>query len=400
MDYKTKNKTPRRDEENYKEIEAFEDFELINNAFYEMGIRTKKFKELEKKYAYCENLSNEIKNNINLDYPSEYTQPEDFINDKDKPFIIEKKSAEENFEEALKRYEDNYLKVHNNEFYELLALDFDEFKEKMQITSFNNEENECLIEHYNWITDFLFIIPQIIKKDLYIDFFDYYYKDEKRDSKTGIEYDESIATSLYIKREYKETYYIETIIDEDNDNITRNLYPLTKRKLLTDHVLRFSSNHLILYRQAIKLLEKFFKVIEVKIKKQLTLADAFFCYDYYKFRLEEVEQENKKREKENLENIILQEAISNIKKINDDIYLTNQQKAKDRIPYEEIIQHEELNPLDVPSINKTSKHYIFKETKFKESSISSGTAYNYYTWIKPYIDDIEYIDIINSKQLF
>lgn len=54
------------------------------------------------------------------------------------------------------------------------------------------------------------------------------------------------------------------------------MYPLTKRKLFTDHILRFSSNHLIFYKEAIKLLEDFFKMKEMKIKKQKALADAFF----------------------------------------------------------------------------------------------------------------------------
>ncbi len=423
MGYKQKERIPRRDDEIYKEIENFKDFELINNVFYEMAIRTKKFKELEKKFEYCERLHKKIDENINK-AQLETIPSKDFTNNENNttiiegidlyPFsskIIEQKSEKDNFEEALKRYEKDPLEKLDREQQKIFKLDFNDFKNviknKLKIENTNDEiedldfkycNNNVLIEYFNWLYDFVLVIPEIIKKELYIDFLLYYYKENEE--RNDEEYEESPSTSLYIKREYKGTYYIETTIDDDNNKITRNLYPLTKRKLLTDHILKFSSNHLILHKQVIKFLEDFFKIIEVKIKKQMALADTFFCYDYYKFRVEEVEQENKKREEENLENVILEEAINNIKKINDDRYLTDQQKAKDRIPYEEIIQHEKLKPLNVPSINKTSKHYIFKETKFKESFISSGTAYNYYTWIKPYIDDIKYINIINSEQLF
>ncbi|WP_122893443.1 hypothetical protein [Arcobacter peruensis] len=399
MDYKTKKKIPKRDENKYKEIEDFKDFELVNNAFYEMGIRTKRFKELEKKYVYCENLYTKIYKYINWDKPLENIESGDFSNDEDIIYTIVNKSAKENFEEALKKYAKDSLEIHNEEMFKLLELDFEQFKKEIQITSLENKENDKLIESYCWIEDLSFIIPKIIKKDLYIDFFEYYNEEEETDPKIGVEYEESSATSLYKKYEYKKTYYIETIIDDDNNKITRSLYPLTKRKLLTDHVLKFSSNHLILHKQVIKFLEDFFKVIEVKIKKQTALADAFFCYDYYKFRVEEVEQENKKREKENLENTILQEAKDSIEKIDRDTYSTYQQKAEERIPYKETIQYEELKPLKKPTIRKGPNH-IFDESNFKKSNIKPGTAYNYYDWIKPYIDNNEYINIINSEQLF
>ncbi|WP_419774658.1 hypothetical protein [Halarcobacter sp.] len=394
MGYKIR--IPKRDDNEYKEIEQFEEFELINNAFYEVGIRTNKFRELKRKYVYCRYLSNKINKKIKWDEPLENNQSEYFKNDEETTSFYIKKSPKENFEEAFKRYKKNSLKIQDNQQYKLLELDLENFKEKLKTIPFKNKE---LIEHYNLVLDYMYIIPEMIKKDLYIDFIAYYFKKENPSSESSTEYEESSATSLYIKREYRESYYIETIIDDDNDKITRNLYPLTKRKLLTDHVLRFSSNHLILHKQVIKFLEDFFKVIEVKIKKQTALADAFFCYDYYKSRLEEVEQENKKREKENSENIAIQEAEDNIKKIENDTYLSVHQKEKEKAQYNEVIREQELKLLNIPTINKNSKHYIFKETKFKKSGIPPGTAYNYYIWLKPYIDNNEYIKLINSEQL-
>ena len=46
MFFKLKTTKPKRDDFEYKEIENFEDFELLNNAVYEMAIRTKEVKEL------------------------------------------------------------------------------------------------------------------------------------------------------------------------------------------------------------------------------------------------------------------------------------------------------------------------------------------------------------------
>ena len=68
----------------------------------------------------------------------------------------------------------------------------------------------------------------------------------------------------------------------------------------------------------------------MKIKKQKALADAFFCYDYYNCRLEEVAKKNKNLQNKNLENVILQEAIENILLINNNTLLTDQQKKKER----------------------------------------------------------------------
>lgn len=412
MDYKQKKRIPRRDDDIYKEIENFEDFEIINNTFYEMVIRTKEFKELKKKFEYCERLHNKINENINK-AQLETIPSEDFINNENYTTIIEQKFTKEKFEEALKRYEEDPIEKLDREQQEIFKLDFSDFKNviknKLKIEDTDDEiedldfkhcNNNVLIEYFNWLHDFVLVIPEIIKKEFYIDFLVYYYKGNEKGNEKDDEYEESPSTSLYIKREYKESYYIETTIDDDNNKVTRNLFPLSKRKLLTDHILKFSSNPLMLNKQLIKFLEDFFKVSKVKIKKQIALADAFFCYDYYNFRVEKVEQENKKREKENSENIAIQEAEDNIEKIENDTYLSVHQKEKEKAQYKEVIREQELKLLNIPTINKKSKHYIFKETEFKKSGILPGTAYNYYIWLKPYIDNNEYIKLINSEQLF
>jgi len=242
------------------------------------------------------------------------------------------------------------------------------------------------------------LIPEIIKNEFYIDFYAFYEEEEDNIEQKDVEYEKSSATSLYIKREYKKNHYIETVIDSDNNTIIKTLYPLSKRKLLTDHILKFSSNHLILYKQINQFVKDLFKDSQVKVKKQIALSDAFFCYDYYNYRLEEVRRENQKRQEHNLENVILQIAIDEIELINNHSFITYSEKKKEAIPFKEVIKAETINPVEEPTLNKTSKSYTFSERNFKKSGINSDTALKYYQWIKPYIDG-KYIEIINTEVL-
>lgn len=267
MAYKIKKSIPKREDPEYKEIEDFEDFELINNAFYEMGIRAKYFKQLTKKYAYCESLSGEINKQIKWEDPFKTIVSKDYTQSECTPFTIVKKTAKENFEEALKQLENNSSERYNIELYKLLKLDFESFKKEIDILSLESKTNEELINHYSYIERLLDLIPEIIKKEFYIDFYSFYYDEDAKIVQKSVEYDESSTTSLYTKREYKKNHYIETVIDSDNNKIIKTLYPLSKRKLLTDHILKFSSNHLILYKQVTKFLENLFKATQVKLKK-------------------------------------------------------------------------------------------------------------------------------------
>lgn len=398
MTYKIKKSIPKRRDPEYIEIEEFEDFELINNAFYEMGVRTNRFKQLNKIFKYCDNLSEQIYKLIKWEDLLKDMKSVDYTNREQTPFILTKNTAKENFEDALKELESNDKQKYNKEIYDLLELDFESFKKEIVVSSIKDKTNEELIHHHSYIETFLNVIPNIVEKELYIDFYSYYYDDEDNKIQNDIEYEESRVTSLYIRREYKKNYYIETTIDSDNNKITRTLYPLSKRKLLTDNIPRFSSNHLILYKQVTKFIEGLFKATQVKFKKQVALADAFFCYDYYYYRLEEVAKKNKEYEEKNLENFILQDAMKNIELITKNTALIYPEKKQESTPYEEIIRGEKLNLLKAPSLNKTSKFYIFAEPKFKKSGINSSTALKYYQWIKPYIDG-EYIEIINTEQL-
>lgn len=48
----------------------------------------------------------------------------------------------------------------------------------------------------------------------------------------------------------------------------------------------------------------------------------------------------------------------------------------------------------VPSINKGSKNYVFKEKAFSKSKINPNTAYYYYTKLAPYIDNLQYKNLL------
>lgn len=398
MTEQIKKRAPKRDDSEYKEIENFKDYERINNAFYEMGIRNKKFRGLVKKYIYLETLSGKIDKSIEKSIEKLIERNQDKENKTENEItkhVIEQKSEQENFEEALKKIEDkNYFC--QPKFNDVLTLDFEKF---IEIYDFSLEKtDEELISENNDIFSLTFCIYDKIKKEFYIDI-ELFLSEETTFKEDGyVEYTEAFATSLYIKREYKESYYIETVIDNDNYNISRTIHPITKRKLLIDHIPKILSNHLMPYKESVRFFENLLKINEVKIKTSIALADAFFCYDYYHYRLEEVKNKNKKLKNQEDSNIFLKDARENIKLINSKKFLTNQEKKQDRLEFEKVIEDEKLNFEKEPRLNKKSDVYIFSESDFQKSDINSDTASKYYQWIKPYIDG-KYIKIINKDIL-
>jgi hypothetical protein len=396
MFFKLKTTKPKRDDYGYKEIENFEDFELLNNAVYEMAIRTKEVKELFKIYNFCESSIDKIKKFVASNkYDEQIKKKEQIINTEILPNEInmEYKTPEENFQIELKRFESNLLLNKDDELYKLLTLDLDIFKEKIGIFPLEEKTINEMEEASSKLSTLLYTIYEIIQKEYYIDFFGNI--ETKKHEK--VEYEESDTTSLYIKREFEDNYYIETVIDADNNKLTKTMYPLTKRKLFKDHILRFSSNHLIFYKETIKFIEKFFKVNDETMKKQKTLADAFFCYDYYNYRLEQVIKKNKETELKNSNNIFLQEALFNMSKIDNNKSMSAQQKNEEKTAYKEIEEREKIKLKSTPTTNKTSNYYIFNEKDFLKSGINKNTALTYYHWISPYIDKMKYKDIINGK---
>lgn len=395
MFFKIKTTKPKRDDSEYKEIEDFEDFEILNNAVYEMAIRTKEVKELFKIYNFCQSSIEKIKKFAVSNKCKKQIEKKEQICTSSLPNEInmEYYTPEEKFKIELKRFESNLLLNKESELYKLLTLDFDIFKEKIGIFPLEEKTVEEIEKASSKLSTLSYTIYEIIQKEYYIDFFENI--ETKKQEK--VEYEESMATSLYIKREFEDNYYIETIIDADNNKLTKTKYPLTKRKLFTDHVLRFSSNHLIIYKEAIKFIEDFFKIDDIKIKKQKALADAFFCYDYYKYRIEQVIRENKEAELKNSNNVFLQEALSDIVKIDNDKFMTAKQKNEKKSEHIQMKKKEEIELKSTPTLNKKSDYYIFNEKDFLKSGINKNTALTYYQWISPYIDSMEYKDIINCQ---
>lgn len=391
MIFKIKTTEPKRDDIEYKEIEAFEDFELLNNAVYEMAIRTIRVKELFKIYNFCDKFETKLAKRIKLKkIVGKKEQVKDITQQNE--LTLKSKTPKENFEEELKNFEENYLINKESESYRLLKLDIDTFIKEIDIFPLEDKTDIEISNIFRMLFNLSYDIVQIIQYEYYLDFFECMEKKLE-----GTEYEESLSQSLYIKRDFKKDYYIETIIDIENNKLTKTMYPLIKRKLFTDHILRFSSNHLIFYKEAIKLLEDFFKMKKMKIKKQKALADAFFCFDYYKYRLEKVNNYNKKAEERNSKNIVLKEANDYIEEIKANTFLLPEQKNKEIKKYEEIIKYETIKKKGLPTLNKKSKYYIFKEKNFLNSGINENTALSYYQWISPYIDNYEYKNIINPN---
>lgn len=395
MFFKIKTTKPKRDDLEYKEIEDFENCEILNNAVYEMAIRTKEVKELFKIYNFCQSSIEKIKKFAASNKYKKQIEKKEQIYTSSLPNEInmEYYTPEEKFKIELKRFESNLLLNKESELYKLLTLDFNIFKEKIGIFPLEEKTVEEIEEASIKLSTLSYTIYEIIQKEYYIDFFENI--ETKKQEK--VEYEESMATSLYIKREFEDNYYIETIIDADNNKLTKTKYPLTKRKLFTDHVLRFSSNHLIIYKEAIKFIEDFFKIDDIKIKKQKALADAFFCYDYYKYRIEQVNRKNEEIEKRNSENISLKVANENIEIIEKNKDLTSVEKNKEKSEYIQIKKKEEIELKSTPTLRKRSDYYIFNEKDFLKSGINKNTALTYYQWISPYIDSMKYKDIINYK---
>ena len=133
------------------------------------------------------------------------------------------------------------------------------------------------------------------------------------------------------------------------------------------------------------------------------IADAFFSYDYYNARKDYIVNKNNEIESENLNNIILQEKLAELEVLKDkkskiQTIRTNTEQLnllKMEIKHLELeIEEERLLPRQIPTINKTSDYYIFNEKHFSHSLINSNTAYNYYDKLVPFIEKLQYKNLL------
>lgn len=401
MNYYKKIKKPKRDDPEYKEIEKFEDYELINNFIYECIIRTEAVKRLGLKYDYCSKKYNDIKNFMDLDqYIKE--QIEEFFNnnaidnhectqnEETETFEIENdfyRTEQELFEEALEFVKKEQYKLFNNEEFELINEDLETFKNKNNVPLKKENKHE-LYELSSYLNSTLSKIKEVVKNTFYLE-----------PSKKFKEYENYSFSSLYIKRECKETYYIETIVDRDNRKISKRIQYLTKRKLYIKDIFEFSSNHLLLPIQSKKFLETFFKIDKKYLRSNKIISHCFFCYDYYMFRINEVETINKKNNDINDTNNFIIEYKENISNIRECTHLTDKEKNDEIESFKLKIKDELIPRQNIPTLNKKSINYIFDEKEFKKSGINRNTALSYYQWISSFIKDYNYMDIINFNKI-
>lgn len=397
MNYYKKVKKPKRDDLEYIEIENFEDYELINNFIYECIIRTEAVKKLGIKYDYCYKKYNDIANFIDLEqYREEYIEEvhdnidiayQECIQNKDTEiFELENdfyRTKKERFEDALQYVKKEQYKFFNNEAFELINEKLEEFKNKNNVSLKKNKHE--LYELSSKLDSTLSEIKEVLKNIFYLD------TDEEFE-----EYENYSFSSLYIKREYKETYYREIIVDKDNKTISKTIKYLPKRKLYLNNIIEFSSNHLILPIESKKLLETFFKIDKKYIKSSKIIADCFFCYDYYNFRVAEVKNKNNETKKLNKENYKIIELQEYIKLEENRGYFKDIEKI---INWKNQIDKEIIPKECIPTLNKRSKYFVFDEEDFKNSDINRSTALRYYQWISPFIKNYNYIDIINFNKI-
>lgn len=398
MNYYKKVKKPKRDDTEYIEIENFADYELINNFIYECIIRTEAVKKLGIKYDYCYKKYNDIANFIDLEqYIEEQIEKiynnigisnHECIQNKEIEICEFKNDSDYAeqvlFEDALQYVKKEQYRLFHNEEFELINEDLKTFKNKNYVPLKKENKHE-LYELSSNLDSTLSEINEVLKNIFYLD------TDEEFK-----EYENSSSTSLYIKREYKETYYIETRVDKDNRTISKTIKYLPKRKLYINDIFEFSSNHLILPVESNKLLETFFKIDKKYIRSSKIIADCFFCYDYYNFRVAEVKNKNIKIKKLNKENYKIAELQEYIK------LEENKGCYKDNTKIKELkkeIDDEKIKKECIPTLNKRSKYFVFDEEDFKNSDINRSTALRYYQWISPFIKNYNYIDIINFNKI-
>ena len=365
---------PNRNDDIYKEIESFEDYEFTQCIAYEMAIRNEEVKKIQENITILsKNLSSEFQN----------------IRDDDShPFNIE--------------FEKQY-----NEWFEYQDCKFDDDEDKPE-PSYEKifcNQNNTFIDIQN--------LSQILVNNYWI----FYQYNLRGDSNHPlIKFFEIIEK---LKREHlvgkidtitvnKNGDFIKKVssISEQNEHLEINITKLfniniTKNKLFIPRELnkeisiplnlQLPKNDLIAYISKIKdeydkdnsiiktpleLIGMEFKKSNTKISKKL-MADMFFVYDYVK-----VKQIQKKLINENLE----MQLNEDIEIIQNSKYDTFKQKK---------IQINQLKKDYKDNINNEILKDIFSEIS-TNGIIEAGTAKTYYFTIKPFIDDCKYKELITG----
>ncbi len=409
---------PKRDAAVYLEIEKFEDYEYTNNIAYEMLIRTTKYKELmsvaldDRDEVWKEDIRS-----LGLD-------PSLVINllDSNLKFWYFGKRKEQFFYEDLSSFTisdlDNGLKrliefyIDKNEIYSIskkmntssttkgVSHDMKKVLKNIKPIEYKHETNltsRKVLENKK-----AYYIPCISLPT-------------KLSTSTSEKQMFEITKDLPL--ELLEKDFVETIKDEISLYKHRKIAGFYSRPLLRfkeSMLVDISVNldlpekELVAYIKRVKAeyksnpssINSIYEIIndtsltkeEVSFEKtKQFIANAFYCYDYFTARKEYIESENKRNDenyelqekKEELEFLKKNKSIDNkterIKSLKDEIKKLTEKK------------------IAFPAIKKTSANYIFGEEWFSYSKINSNSAYDNYLFIKDFIENEKYKQLLHSK---
>lgn len=401
---------PKRDAAVYLEIEKFEDYEYTNNIAYEMLIRTTKYKELmsvaldDRDEVWKEDIRS-----LGLD-------PSLVINllDSNLKFWYFGKRKEQFFYEDLSSFTisdiDNGLKrliefyIDKNEIYSI--------SKKMNTSSTTKVLKNIKPIEYKHETNLTSRKVLENKKAYYIPCISL---PTKLSTSTSEKQMFEITKDLPL--ELLEKDFVETIKDEISLYKHRKIAGFYSRPLLRfkeSMLVDISVNldlpekELVAYIKRVKAeyksnpssINSIYEIIndtsltkeEVSFEKtKQFIANAFYCYDYFTARKEYIESENKRNDenyelqekKEELEFLKKNKSIDNkterIKSLKDEIKKLTEKK------------------IAFPAIKKTSANYIFGEEWFSYSKINSNSAYDNYLFIKDFIENEKYKQLLHSK---
>ncbi len=409
---------PKRDAAVYLEIEKFEDYEYTNNIAYEMLIRTTKYKELmsvaldDRDEVWKEDIRS-----LGLD-------PSLVINllDSNLKFWYFGKRKEQFFYEDLSSFTisdlDNGLKrliefyIDKNEIYSIskkmntssttkgVSHDMKKVLKNIKPIEYKHETNltsRKVLENKK-----AYYIPCISLPT-------------KLSTSTSEKQMFEITKDLPL--ELLEKDFVETIKDEISLYKHRKIAGFYSRPLLRfkeSMLVDISVNldlpekELVAYIKRVKAeyksnpssINSIYEIIndtsltkeEVSFEKtKQFIANAFYCYDYFTARKEYIESENKRND----ENYELQEKKEELEILENDKYVEGKTKKIKSLKDE--IKKLTKKKIAFPAIKKKSDNYIFGEEWFSYSKINSNSAYDNYLFIKDFIENEKYKQLLHSK---
>lgn len=317
---------PKRNDDIYKEIENFEDYELTECIAYEMAIRTdiiKNYLEFKKKKI------NNKADNLKL------IELEDRVL---KECWIHHHSIHLNHYEKYNYILDAPSNFEKTEFVDITKCKEDDIGSKQIINVAFSENTPSRRKVHMTTSRPLLQIPTNYKNDMEV--------------------------NINFNKPEKEIIEYIKILKNFNDNNIK--ISRTSNQLLENISSQYAKTN--------------------KIKKQKLYANMFFVYDYIKAREQQIDNLNLNDEAKNESN----EEILHIKCSH---YLNSNDR---KIQIKEIEKKLKKNLIKYPSSNPQDDNCYFNEYEFLQSNIKPGTAKDYYYAIKPFIDKLEFKQLLTG----